>query len=86
VRTIVFVDGFNLYYGALRGTPYRWLDPLKLSQMLLPGNRILKVKYFTSRVRARPDDPKQPLRQQVYFRALRTIPNLSRRGGSDCCG
>jgi hypothetical protein len=25
-RTRVYVDGFNLYYLALRGTPYRWLD------------------------------------------------------------
>ncbi|MBR4171680.1 MAG: hypothetical protein IKR48_08525 [Kiritimatiellae bacterium] len=23
MRTIVYVDGFNLYYGALKGTPYR---------------------------------------------------------------
>ncbi len=24
--TNVYVDGFNLYYGCLKGTPYRWLD------------------------------------------------------------
>ena len=24
-RTHVYVDGFNLYFGALRGTPYKWL-------------------------------------------------------------
>ena len=22
----IFVDGFNLYYGALKGTLYKWLD------------------------------------------------------------
>ncbi len=76
MRTIVYVDGFNLYYGALRGTPYKWLDPLRLSRLLLPGNQILKLKYFTSRVKARPEDLGQPLRQQVYLRALGTIPNL----------
>ena len=26
MRTRVYVDAFNLYYGALRGTPYKWLD------------------------------------------------------------
>ena len=25
MKTIVYVDGFNLYYGAVKGTPYRWL-------------------------------------------------------------
>ena len=26
VRTIVYVDGFNLYYKALKGTPYKWVN------------------------------------------------------------
>ncbi len=26
MRTNVYVDAFNLYYGCLKGTPYRWLD------------------------------------------------------------
>ena len=25
-RVNVYVDGFNLYYGSLKGTPYKWLD------------------------------------------------------------
>lgn len=24
--TNVYIDGFNLYYGALKGSPYKWLD------------------------------------------------------------
>lgn len=35
MRTAVYVDGFNLFYRALRGTPYRWLDLLALSQRML---------------------------------------------------
>ena len=31
LRTIVYVDAFNLYYGSLRKTPYKWLDLLALS-------------------------------------------------------
>lgn len=26
MATNVYVDAFNLYYGCLKGTPYRWLD------------------------------------------------------------
>ena len=43
---------------------------------MLPKNQIIKIKYFTARVGARPGDPDQPVRQQTYFRALRTIPSL----------
>jgi hypothetical protein len=26
MRANIYIDGFNLYYRALKGTPYRWLD------------------------------------------------------------
>ena len=26
LKTNVYIDAFNLYYGCLRKTPYRWLD------------------------------------------------------------
>jgi hypothetical protein len=76
MKTIVYVDGFNLYYGALRGTRYKWLDLQRLSQLLLPKNQIVGIKYFTAKVSARPNDPGQPTRQQTYLRALRTVSNL----------
>jgi uncharacterized LabA/DUF88 family protein len=76
MKTFVYVDGFNLYYGAVKGTPYKWLDISRLCQLLLPRNQIIKIKYFTALVTARPGDPAQPNRQQLYLRALRTIPNL----------
>ena len=75
--TNVYIDGFNLYYGALRGTPYRWLDLERLCEFLLPGNVIGEIKYFTARVKARPTDPDQPVRQQLYLRALGTLPKVS---------
>jgi len=75
--TCVYVDAFNLYYGSVRGTPYRWLNLGELCQRLLPKNRIVRIKYFTALVAPRPNDPEQPIRQQTYIRALRTIPNLS---------
>lgn len=65
MRTNVYVDGFNLYYGALEGTPYRWLDLAALCRRILPRDIIHRIRYFTARVTARPDDPEQPIRQQV---------------------
>ena len=40
VRTIVYVDGFNLYFGALRKTPHRWLNLHTLASLLLPKHTI----------------------------------------------
>jgi hypothetical protein len=44
---------------------------------LLPKDRINRIRYFTATVSARPDNPDAPQRQQVYLRALETIPGLS---------
>jgi hypothetical protein len=38
-RTIVYVDGFNFYYGAVRGTAWKWLDPVALFQKVLAACR-----------------------------------------------
>lgn len=75
--TFVYVDGFNLYYGALRNTPYRWLNLDTLCQFLLPHNTINEIKYFTALVSARPADVAKPVRQQLYLRALATVPKIS---------
>lgn len=75
-KTAVFIDGFNFYYGALRNSPYKWLDPSALCKLLLPNHEITSIKYFTALVSARPGDLDQPVRQQTYIRALETIPNL----------
>jgi len=78
MRTIVYVDGFNLYYRALRNTPYKWLNLARLAQLnLSPRNVVNEIKYFTARVSARPHDPDQPVRQDIYLRALRTLPTVS---------
>jgi uncharacterized LabA/DUF88 family protein len=75
--TNVYVDGFNLYYGCLNGTRYRWLDLAQFCRLALPGHTIKRIRYFTAKVKARPKDPQKPVRQQTYIRALKTIPNLS---------
>lgn len=69
-RTIVYIDGFNLYYGALKGTGWKWLDPVAFAEKLLPQNEILQVRYFTARIKPRPGETQAPARQQAYLRAL----------------
>jgi uncharacterized LabA/DUF88 family protein len=73
----VYVDGFNLYYGALKGTPYRWLNIDTLCRSMLQPDEIVGIRYCTARVSARPGDPGKPLRQEMFLRALRTIPGLT---------
>jgi hypothetical protein len=74
VKVNVYVDGFNLYYGCLKGTPYRWLNLQRLAELLLPRDEIHRIRYFTARITARPGDPDAVNRQQAYLRALATLP------------
>jgi len=76
VKTIVYVDGFNLYYGSVKNTPYKWLNIHRMCELLLPKNQIVGIKYFTAKVFSRKNDPQKHIRQQVYLRALETLPNF----------
>jgi hypothetical protein len=78
---MVYIDALNLYYRALRDTPYRWLDPVALSDTLLSGDEVIGVKYFTAAIKALPHDPGAPTRQQAYLRALRTVGRLDLQDG-----
>ncbi len=73
-RTIVYIDGFNFYYGAVKDTPYKWLDYEAFCRLLLPRDNIVKIRYFTARISALPHDPQAPARQDTYLRALGTLP------------
>jgi len=81
MRVGVYVDGFNLYYGARdhcgQGAPgWRWLDIRGLVADVLRdawrsnGATIERVVYCTARVSG-VDDPSMPRDQNVYLRALR---------------
>lgn len=72
----VYIDGFNLYYGAVKDSPFRWLNLEALCSRMLPADNVVLIKYFTAIVSARPHDPQQPARQQAYLRALRTLPKV----------
>jgi hypothetical protein len=76
-RTNVYVDGFNLYYGAAKHTPYKWVNLAELCVQVLPGLHINRIRYFTALVKPIPSVPHIRLRQEVYIRALETLPNLT---------
>jgi hypothetical protein len=55
--TIAYVDGFNLYFGRLRGTSYKWLDVHTWITNVLhacqPQATLLETNYFTAPLHAR---------------------------------
>lgn len=82
IRTYIYVDGFNVYYRALRGTKFKWLNlPALASGLMSSDNLIQQTRYFTAPVSGKLD-PGQPQRQQTYLRALQTVPNLTIHLGS----
>jgi 6-hydroxy-3-succinoylpyridine 3-monooxygenase len=58
LRTRVYIDGYNLYYGCLKGTPYKWLDLIILfDRYILPSSAPsasclvpLGIKFFTAKI------------------------------------
>lgn len=83
MRARVYVDGFNFYYRALKGTQFKWLNPMSLSVRILDdGDRIERIRYFTADVSPRAGDQDAPRRQATYFRALKTIPELEIHKGN----
>lgn len=52
LKTSIYIDGYNLYYGRLRGTQYKWLDVVALfsqiTRSIEPHSQIISVKFFTA--------------------------------------
>ena len=67
MRTFVYVDGFNLYYGALKGTPFKWLDLVALFEKVLQPRHRSTLRQL----RARHGDSKgRHYRQLDFSRSL----------------
>jgi uncharacterized LabA/DUF88 family protein len=69
-RVVAYIDGLNLYHGlkAGYGRRYHWLDLQALvASLLLPGQQLHEVHYFTARVLG---NPAAELRQTIYLDAL----------------
>lgn len=76
-RTNIYVDGFNLYYRALKGSTEKWLNILEFVRRTVDNRRheLRKLKYFTARVSATTTDPDLSRRQHLYLQALQTLPD-----------
>lgn len=76
MRTTVYIDGYNLYYSRLRGTPFKWLDVVALFRAMLavqdPSTEVLAVKFFTAPIKANyaRHGPDSESAQKRYHRAL----------------
>jgi uncharacterized LabA/DUF88 family protein len=79
MTTIIYIDGFNLYYGCLKNSNYKWLDLYKLFSRILsdenPGSEIIKIKFFTANIKANLATHKELSQksQQDYHKALKQI-------------
>ena len=76
MRTVVYIDGFNLYYRALRESRHKWLNLHALCEAALPQTcDIVAINYYTARVSGS-RNPNSPKDQNTYLKALGTLPNL----------
>ena len=76
-KTIVYIDGYNLYYGLLKGTKSKWLDLARFAESLLTADHeVVAVKYFTACTLTYPHDSAAVERQNIYLQALLTVPRV----------
>ena len=76
MRTIAYIDGYNLYYGLLRKSQYKWLDVYTLfrDHALNQSSDLVEVRYYTAPMLGKmSDDLESPIRQRRYLQALRKM-------------
>lgn len=67
----MYIDGFNLYYGSLKGTMFKWLDLERMFERLRPDDDIQVIRYFTALV-----DGGAQVRQKRFLAAIDTLPKV----------
>ena len=80
-RVIVYVDGFNFYFGikSKKWKRFYWLDFVKFfSSFLKPYQELVEVNYFS----ARPTDHGKQDRQDKLFSANKINHKFIRRKGN----
>lgn len=82
LRTRIYIDGYNLYYGCLKSTPYKWLDLMTLfEQCILPSSAPaestllpLGIKFFTAKILEKAAKALDSVSSQArYHTALRKL-------------
>jgi len=75
-RAILYVDGFNLYFGLKTASfkRYYWLDIYKLGSNLLKANqKLVAAHYFTSHIKSNGENNEDMKRQNTYIEALQEV-------------
>jgi uncharacterized LabA/DUF88 family protein len=79
MKTAIYIDGYNLYYGVLKHSAYKWLNVYTLFEALVKENdplcQLVHCGFYTSLTKARVSTrgEKSVQSQQVYHRALESI-------------
>ncbi len=73
MKTTVYIDAFNLYFGALKPNHCKWLNLEYWLDHQFPKNTITKIKYFTARVKPFEGDSGACQRQADYLAALSSL-------------
>jgi hypothetical protein len=84
LQTNVYIDGFNLYYGCLKGTPYKWLDLDALCRSAAGVSP--SAGDHAARLRppgAFPDVPRADAARRSASRGPRTVEVIRTEKGSD---
>lgn len=67
----MYIDGYNLYYGSLKRTPNKWLDLQAFARYITPKRfELIKVRYFTAKVKPSASKPDAHTDQNVYLGAI----------------
>ena len=77
-RSIIYIDGFNFYYGMLTDRPdLKWINYQRLAELLRPDDDIVHVRLFTAMVdKKKAVSPKRD-RQQRLWAALKAQPKIT---------
>jgi 6-hydroxy-3-succinoylpyridine 3-monooxygenase len=77
-RSIIYIDGFNFYYGMLAGRPdLKWINYQRSGELLRPDNDIVHVRLFTAMVDRKKTVSGKRDRHQRLWTALKTQPKMT---------
>jgi uncharacterized LabA/DUF88 family protein len=83
VKTSLYVDGFNFYYGCFRYQRKRCVPADKWTDWRTFGEHIAgedswvhRIHYFTAYLHRSDKDPEQSIRQELYLRAIDSTPGV----------
>lgn len=80
MKTIIYVDGYNLFYGCLKHSQDKWLDIVKLLfgrivKQQTPDAELVAIKFFTADIKAKVASHGDAAQQAqfAYHRALERL-------------